>query len=90
MMYVPGTNKEVKFEIEADSIYNNESYLPVFRVRVDKAVVLKGLDEHLIQREKKLQSVDGISGPYIQVGSMNEINTHGNWPKNYGKINSTE
>lgn len=88
MMYVPNTNQQVKFELEADSIYRNEDYLPVFQARVDKSIVLEGLDEHLIAKEKKANSVDEINGAYIQVGSMNKVNTNGNWPKNYGKIHS--
>src|SRR5699024_7181171 len=58
MMYVPNTDRQVKFELEADSIYKGEKYIPVFEAKVDKAIVLKGLDEHLIQHEKERQSVD--------------------------------
>ena len=30
-------------------------------------------------------SVDGVNGPKIMVGSMNEVKTTGNWPKNFAK-----
>src|SRR5699024_1584475 len=38
IMYVPNTNDEVQFEIQADSIRKNDSYIQVFEVRVDKAL----------------------------------------------------
>lgn len=85
MMYVPGTDKKEKFELRADSLYKNENYIPVFEARVDKAVVLEGQNENLIQRERKTRSVDDVNGKYIKVGSMRKINTNGNWPKSYGR-----
>ena len=33
------------------------------------------------------QSVDGVNGSSLKIGSMNEVNTNGNWPKNYSKDN---
>jgi len=29
-------------------------------------------------------SVDGVNGDALKVGSMDEVNTNGNWPKTYG------
>lgn len=84
MMNVPFTDGK-KFEIEAGKIYKNESYIPVFEVKIDKADVLADQDEHLVNQEKKMLSVDNVRGEYIQVGSMTEVNTNGNWPKVYGK-----
>ena len=83
MMYVPTTDKK-KFDIEAGSITKNDSKIAVFEVKVPKRVVLEGLDEDLIAQEEQVISVDGVNGKYIRVGSMNEINTSGNWPKVYG------
>lgn len=85
MMYVPNTDDKVQFELEADSLYKNENYIPVFEARVDKAVVLEGQDKNLIANERKRQSVDDVNGPYIKVGSLTKINDNGNWPKDYGK-----
>lgn len=87
MMYIPNTNQEKKFELKADSIYNDDEYIPVFEAKVDKAVVLEGLDKNLIERDKNLKSVEDISGPNISVGSLNKVNTNGNWPKSYVKSN---
>ncbi len=83
MMEVPFTDGK-KFEIDAGKIYKNESYIPVFEVKIDKADVLSDQDEHLINQEKQMLSVDNVRGEYIQIGSMTEINTNGNWPKVYG------
>jgi len=85
IMYVPNTNDEVQFEIQADSIRKNDSYIQVFEVRVDKALLLEDQDKNLVERERKRQSVDDVNGPYIQVGSMSKVNDDGNWPKDYGK-----
>lgn len=83
MMYIPGMDKKEKFDLKADSVYRNEEYIPVFQVRVEKELILKGLNKNMISREKKIKSVDDINGPYIQVGSLDKVNDNGNWPKNY-------
>jgi hypothetical protein len=40
-------------------------------------------DENLIDKEEEVMSVEGVNGPTLKVGSMDEVNTNGNWPKNY-------
>jgi len=85
MMYVPGTDKKVKFELQADSIKRNDEYLPVFEAKVDKAIILKDQDKNLVERERKIKSVDDVNGKYIKVGSMNKVNDNGNWPKKYAE-----
>ena len=67
------------FEMKAGALDN----IPVFEASVDKAVILDGEDPNLIAKEKQVVSVDGVNGPTLKVGSMNEIKTVGNWPKNY-------
>ena len=37
----------------------------------------------MVEKEKQVVSVDGVNGESIRVGSMEEVNTNGNWPKNY-------
>lgn len=85
MMYVPATDKKEKFELDAGIIILNEHEIPVFEAKVDKAIVLKGLNKNLIEIDKNKQSVDDINGAYIRVGSMDRVNDSGNWPKDYGK-----
>lgn len=82
MMNVPFTDE--KFDIEAGEIYKNGDYIPVFEVKVDKAIVLHDQNEDLVAQEKQAQSVDNVRGENISVGSMSEVNTNGNWPKVFG------
>lgn len=84
MMYVPTTDKKAKFEIESGKINKNDTEISVFEVKVSKDVILSDLDKDLIMQEKQVISVDGVNGEYIQIGSMTEINTNGNWPQVYG------
>lgn len=70
-----------KFDIKAGKIDD----IPVFEVSVDKEVILHDQEKYLIEKEKQVVSVDGVNGPKLSVGSMEEVNTTGNWPKNYSK-----
>jgi hypothetical protein len=81
---VPGTEGK-EFDMDAGFITVNNNEVPVFEAKVNKSVVLKGLDPELIIQEKQTISVDGVNGAYIKVGSMDEVDTSGNWPVNYGK-----
>lgn len=85
MMYVPGTNKSEKFDLTAGFIKDGKRKIAVFEASVDKSVILADQDKDFVIRERKLQSVDDISGPVIKVGDMNKVTDSGNWPKNYGK-----
>ncbi|MBB4119568.1 MAG: hypothetical protein ACTJGD_05190 [Mesonia hippocampi] len=84
LKYVPTTNKEEEFQIGARKIKKNNTAMPVFEVKVAKEVILKDQDKDLVAQEKQIVSVEEVNGPYIQVGSLNEVNTSGNWPKVYG------
>lgn len=72
---------DAKFELKAGSIDD----IPVFEASVDKSVILHDQDKNLVSNEKQTVSVDGVNGPKIVVGSMNEVKTTGNWPKNFSK-----
>ena len=61
----------------------NGTVYQVFEARASKDIILAGLDADLIAQEKQVNSVDGVNGPFIKVGSMDEVNTSGNWPKLY-------
>ncbi|SDW64723.1 hypothetical protein [Aequorivita viscosa] len=86
MMNVPIEGVNAKFELEAGTITRNDADYSVFEARVSKDVVLHDLDKDLLIQEKQVQSVDGVNGPYIKVGSMDEVNTTGNWPKIYDTV----
>jgi len=83
MMKVPVEGVDAEFELRAGEIKRQDASYSVFEARVAKDVVLHDLDKNLVIQEKQVQSVDGVNGPYIQVGSMDDVNTSGNWPKIY-------
>lgn len=84
MMMVPIDGVDAKFELQAGTIQRSGTQIPVFEARVAKAVVLFDQNRDLINQEKEVVSVEDVNGPYIKVGSMEEVNTSGNWPKTYG------
>lgn len=84
MMKVPGTDKN--FELAAKKLKKNDGVYSVFEAKVSKDIILDGLNKDLITQEKQVNSVDGVNGPYIKVGSLNEVNTSGNWPKLYDSV----
>ncbi|AFU69615.1 hypothetical protein P700755_002912 [Psychroflexus torquis ATCC 700755] len=83
IMYIPHTDN-IKFEMSAGYIVENENKIPVFEVKASKDVILADQDIDLVVQEKQIKSVDGVDGAFIQVGSMKQVNTNGNWPKNFG------
>jgi hypothetical protein len=79
MMNVPVGEPGAKFKLQAGMLDD----IPVFESSVDKSVILFDQDKNFVEKEKQVVSVDGVNGPTLTVGSMNEIKTNGNWPKNY-------
>ena len=57
--------------------------IPVFEVSIDKGILLYDQVQNLVKKEKEMKSVEEVNGPTLKVGSMEEVNTNGNWPKNY-------
>jgi hypothetical protein len=84
MMFVPVDGVDAKFEMSAGTVTKNDNKIPVFEAKVNKSVILHDQDKDLIMQEKQVVSVDGVNGAYIRVGSMEEVNTTGNWPTVYG------
>lgn len=70
-----------KFELKAGMLDG----IPVFEASIQKSVILYDQDKNLVSKENQVVSVDGVNGPTLKVGSMDEVNTNGNWPKNYSK-----
>jgi hypothetical protein len=86
MMFVPGAkDADTKFELRSGSIEQNGMYIPVFEAMVKKSVILYDQDKNLVLTENMVQGVNGVNGNALKVGSMDEVNTNGNWPKNYKK-----
>ncbi len=84
MMKVPIEGVDANFELDAGYINKNDLRIAVFEVKVAKDILLHDLDKDLLAQEKEVVSVDGVNGPYLSVGSMNEVKTSGNWPLTYG------
>ena len=85
MMVVPVEGVDAEFELDAGTVTKNENEIPVFEAKVAKEVVLHDQDPTLVMQEEEVVSVDQINGAFISVGSMEEINTSGNWPRSYGE-----
>ena len=83
MMNVPVEGVNAKFDLKSGTIVKNDASYSVFEAKVSKDVILGDLDKDLLVQEKQTQSVDGVNGPDIKVGSLEDVNTSGNWPKIY-------
>lgn len=83
MMNIPVEGVDSQFELLAGKITRREASYSVFEVRAPKDIILHDLDKNLLIQEKQVQSVDGVNGEYLKVGSMEDVNTSGNWPKLY-------
>jgi len=88
MMYVPfAEEKDTKFKLQTDILSQDGNDIPVFEVLVEKSIILYDQPINLVLQENEVQSVDGVNGRFIKIGSLSEVNTNGNWPKNYSKEN---
>ena len=88
MMYVPfSKDDQTRFQLKAGFLNQNGIDIPVFEAFVKKRVILFDQSLNLVLKENQVQSVDGVNGSSLKIGSMNEVNTNGNWPKNYSKDN---
>jgi len=85
MMNVPIKGVDAKFELDAGTVDKNGTQIPVFEAKVAKAVILQDQDKDLILQENEVVSVDDVNGPFLSVGSMEEVRTSGNWPLKYGE-----
>jgi len=84
MMNVPVGEPGAKFELKAGFIEQNGFQIAVFESKALKSIILFDQDKDLISMESQQgMSVEKIPGDAIKVGSMDEVNTNGNWPKNY-------
>ncbi|WP_241485201.1 hypothetical protein [Psychroserpens damuponensis] len=87
MMNLPEGIGPAGSKINLDAGVLAESKIPVFVASVDKEVILFDQDKNLVAKEKEVMSVDGVRGSKLQVGSMQEADTKGNWPKNLSTNN---
>ena len=78
---IDGINE--KFSIKADIIDKNGYNVPVFEVKVSKDVILFDQNKDLLMQEKETVSVDGVNGPALVLGSLEDVSTNGNWPTTF-------
>jgi hypothetical protein len=64
----------------------NEKAYSAFEARISKKIILEGLDKDLINQEEQVVSVEGVNGAFVKVGSLEEVDTSGNWPKIYDAV----
>ena len=82
MFKVPGTNSQ--FQLRIGSVEKIQGVqAPVFEARVDKAIVLEGLNKDYINQEKEALGGPEVRGAFISVGSLDDVKTSGNWPPIY-------
>jgi hypothetical protein len=82
MMNVPGT--DAKFELKIGSVEKVQGVkASVFEAKVDKAIVLHGLNKDLMRQEKEALGGINVPGESITVGSLEDVNSNGNWPPFY-------
>ncbi|MEO9954755.1 hypothetical protein [Nonlabens sp.] len=75
-------------ELKTDVVIDKENRVPVFRAVADKKDILFDQPERLVKDELEIKSVEAIDGPTIFVGSLDEITTSGNWPRQYAPSNN--
>ena len=78
LRYIPFSEPQQEFEIEAGYITRGGMQVPVFEVKAHYNTYLKGLDEQRI-RNAAAQRENLEKYPGMKVGSMNEASTDGNW-----------
>ena len=85
MMNVPYGQNNEKFKMEAKVIRKNDYRVPVFKISVDKNVILYDQPADLMATENTHMSVEEVNGPQIIVGSLEDVSSNGNWPPIYDK-----
>ena len=83
---VPIDGIDEKFSIKADIIDKNGYNVPVFEVKVSKDVILFDQNKDLLMQEKETVSVDGVNGPSLVLGSLEDVSTNGNWPTTFDVV----
>ena len=84
MMKIPGTDQNFKIEIgEVEKIVGLKA--PVFEVKVDKSLILAGMDENLVRQEREAIGGEEIRGEFVKIGSLTDVSEDGNWPPSYDK-----
>jgi len=85
MFKVPGVDGKL-FELTIGLVEKIAGLqVPVFEARTEKLDILKGMDNSLVKQEMEAVESSEIKGPFVSVGSLDEVTTGGNWPTIYDK-----
>ncbi len=85
LMDIPGAPNGEKISMNAGIVEKSGYRAPVFVAKVAKNILLSDQPKDLVARENAQQSVEQVNGTHIEVGSMEEVSTSGNWPPVYDK-----
>ncbi|ATA77624.1 hypothetical protein [Capnocytophaga canimorsus] len=84
MRFVPyAQKKEQEFVMKSQMIDKNGYKVSVFEASVPKEIVLWDLDKEAVAQETLKNTVDDVKGKDIKVGSLDDVNSNGNWPTLY-------
>ncbi len=78
LRYIPFSEPQQEFEIQAGYIMRGGMNVPVFEVKAHYNTYLQGLDEQRV-RNAVAQRENLEKYPGLKVGSMDEASTDGNW-----------
>jgi len=84
MMNIPIAGVDKKVQMKSGTLETKSGTYSVFEAKVAKDDILADQNRDLLVQEKQVvSSVVGVKGAYIRVGSLNNVNTNGNWSKEY-------
>ncbi len=84
MMNLPVGKEGEKYQLKSGFIQQNNIKIPVFEAFVMKNIVLFDQDKNLVNQENEvISTVVGVQGDAVRVGSMEDVDTGGNWAKFY-------
>lgn len=81
-----GEGKTAEVKLSSGIVEKNQILYPVYKAEVSKVDLLKDQKSDYVEQELKVKSLEEINGTHIFVGSLEEINTNGNWPIVYDKV----
>jgi len=85
LMDIPDAQNGEKIQMAANVIDKGGYKAPVFEAKVEKKIILYDQPKTLLDNENTQIGVDEVNGNWIQVGSLSEVSTTGNWPPIYDK-----
>lgn len=69
--------------LETGIFFDDDNPISVFEAVAKKEDILFDQPERLLEQELRTKAVEGVTGESIVVGSLIEVTTSGNWPRQY-------